>query len=116
MVIQVDGWDGVAWSDLWPHHIASGDSEAWVGGSLMVAVTRAFTYDEDTVFRWLVQHDDAVLYAVHHLTDGRDLMVFDRLFTRQDKEQALAEHRQHLRALMNLRGFYPPVLTLTNAT
>lgn len=115
MVIAVDGWDGVAWSDLWPHHIEVGDCEAWVGGTLMIAVTRPFTYEENQVFQWLVEQDDAVLYALHHLRDGRDLLVFDRQFTKQHREDALGEHRAHLRALMNKTGVYP-VFSVANAT
>jgi hypothetical protein len=70
----------------------------------MIAVTRPFTTDEDLVFRWLNDQDGCLLYGVHHLRDGRDILVFERTFKKQTVEDALAEHRAHLRTLVDRVG------------
>lgn len=110
-MITVEGLAGVEWADLWPRHFQQGDSEAWVGGTLMIAMTRPFTVNEDSVFRWLNNQDGCLLYGVHHLRDGRDLLVFERVYSKQSKEEAIEEHRQHLRFLaqrVGLEGFPLP--------
>jgi hypothetical protein len=103
-LITVEGLAGVEWADLWPRHFQQGDSEAWVGGTLMIALTRPFTVDEDQVFRWLNEQDGCLLYGVHHLRDGRDILLFERSFTSQSKEDAILEHRLHLRMLAHRVG------------
>ena len=114
-MISVEGLAGVEWADLWPRHVQRGDCEAWVGGTLMIAMTRPFTVEENDVFTWLTDQDACLLYGVHHLRDGRDLMVFERLYTKQSKDDALAEHRAHLRALMARVGLEPSFMS-ANAT
>lgn len=94
------GFEDIGWDDLWPRKVTRDDSSAWVGGSMVVAVTRPFTAGEDVVFRWLTEQDAVELYGIYPLGDGRDLMVFDRLYLKQSRSEAVNEHREHLRLVL----------------
>lgn len=74
------------------------DSRAYVGTYYAVTITRPFTRAEIHVFDWLVRQDSMELINIEHLDDGRDVMVFQRLYTSQTREQAIAERREHLEA------------------
>lgn len=94
----------VAWSDLWPRYIAYGECEAWCGGGLVVCLTRPFTTDEDLLFDWVLKQDRCELFGIYHMEDGRDLIVFDRMFTKQSKHEAMDEHRAHVKRVLQQAG------------
>lgn len=102
--VTLEGFSGLSWSELWPRHKRFGNCEAWVGGGLAICVTQPFTAEEDQLFRWVLEQDTCVLYGIHHMKDGRDLIVFDRTFTTQTREEAIREHQEHLRQLLKETG------------
>lgn len=105
--LSVEGMESLSWGDLWPRHVAYGECEAWVGGSLIICITRPFTPDEDLVFDWVLRQDTCELYGISHLSDGRDLIVLDRTFTTQNRYEAQMEHRQHIRSTLESLGLLP---------
>lgn len=107
IALNVEGMESLAWGDLWPRHFASGECAAWCGGGLMLCIVRPFTRDEDKVFAWLMEQDTCELYGIAHLDDGRDLIVLDRTFTKQSRKEALAEHKNHIRTVLEARGVLP---------
>lgn len=95
--VSIEGIREVQFAELWPRSIKVGTAEAYCGDGLIITVSKCFTTEEDSVFQWAKAQDDSVLYAVQHLSDGRDLFVFERLFVSQTREEAREEHRAHLR-------------------
>ena len=104
IALSVEGFEGLQWGDMWPRHVKYGECEAWCGSGLVVVVTRAFTPDEDLLFDWVVRQDRCFLYGIHHLPDGRDLIVFERQFVTQSRDDAFTEHIEHLRTVLNQAG------------
>lgn len=104
--LAVDGFEWMTWDDVWPRHFKSGDCEGWCGATMIVVVTRAFTRGEDLLFQWLELQDKCELYGVHHMQDGRDLIVFERLHVTQSAEDARREHVDHLQALLNKHSVF----------
>ena len=107
IAMSIEGFEGLQWGDMWPRHVKYGECEAWCGSGLIVVVTRAFTPDEDLLFDWVVRQDKCFLYGIHHLPDGLDLIVFERQFVSQSREQAFEEHLAHLRKMLLERGITP---------
>ena len=110
--VEVEGIEGLTWGDMWPRHAQFGECEGWCGSGLIVVVTRAFTPDEDLLFDWVERQDKAHLYGVHHLPDGRDLIVFERQWVKQSQEDAVAEHMDHLRLVLRKLGLSALSFTL----
>jgi hypothetical protein len=99
--------ESIKWEDLWPRHIAYGECEAWCGAALVVCITRPFTPDEDLVFDWIMKQDACELFGIAHLSDGRDLIVLDRMFKTQSMHEAQMEHYDHIRAVLQAHGVVP---------
>lgn len=94
--VEIEGFPPVEWADLWPRVQRYNTAEGYCGGNLIVTVSRAFTDDEDQIFQWAKAQDSASLWGVQHLSDGRDLLIFERSFTSQTQAEAIEEHRAHL--------------------
>lgn len=105
--MELDGFGGLDWGSLWPRHIAYGECHGWVGSGLIIVMTRAFTPDEDLLFDWVAKQDRCHLYGIHHMQDGRDLIVFERQFVSQSQADAVAEHQAHLRKVLSQAGVIP---------
>lgn len=91
---------GVVFADLWPRSFSQGDAEGYVGTDLMVTISRPFSKDEDALFKWLMRQDGCLLIGIKNLSDGRDLILFERRFTKQSEAEAVDEHRRHLSGLI----------------
>lgn len=109
--LVVEGFEGLQWGDMWPRHIAYGECEGWCGSGLVVVLTRAFTPDEDLLFDWVLKQDKCLLYGLHHQSDGRDLIVFERQFVTQSRDEAFQEHIMHLRRVLEVRGLTPLIFS-----
>lgn len=99
--------DGVAYADLFPRTFLLGDARGYFGEEIIVTVSRPFTKGEDELFRWVVEQDGTQLFGIYGCEDGRDLIVFERLYTKQTREEAHEEHGRHLRDLLVARGVTP---------
>lgn len=102
--------------DLWPRVIEFGDAQGFCGDKLIVTVSRAFTLDEDKVFRWVSAQDDVELIGMTHVPDGREIMLFERKFMKQSAEDARAEHAAHLRTVLSRLNIQPATQHDSNAT
>jgi len=89
----------IAFDDLWPRSIRRGDCAAWCGFDVVITLTRPFTHQEDAVFDWVTKQDSVSLIGWHSLEDGRDYMLFERLYSTQTREDAWHEHNAHLNNL-----------------
>lgn len=81
-------------------HVKVGDSEAWCGVSLVVAVLRPFTPGEDAVVTWIRAQDDTELLDLVHLADGRDYVVLERKHVTQSRQDALREQERYINSLV----------------
>lgn len=101
-MISVDSPDlpEVTFADLWPRTFRQGTAEGYVGTDIMITVSQPFTPDEDALFKWLMRQDGCYLVGIKSVSDGRDLILFDRRFTKQTKAEAKEEHRRHLAGLL----------------
>lgn len=86
----------IRWVDMWPRSFCVGGSEAYLGATNIVLVTKPFTPGEDAVVTWARLQDDCTLVGTHHLSDGRDLILLERLHSKQSLEEATMEQRRHL--------------------
>lgn len=84
------------WADMWPRQFVVGGSEAYFGAESIVLITRPFTAGEDAVVTWAMLQDRCHLIGTHHMSDGRDLMLLQRLYEKQSREEAHLEQRRHL--------------------
>jgi hypothetical protein len=100
--IQVDleGFAGLEFDTLWPRFAQFGEARAYCGTDYIVVISKAFTPDEDLALRWVIEQDSCVLHTLTHLADGRDIMLFERLYHTQTREEAVGEHRKHLRGVL----------------
>lgn len=102
ITVELEGMEDLSFTELWPRHERVGfNGEAWCGGSLIVTVTRPFTVEEDHIFLWVMKQDACQLIGVHHLPDGRDIILFERMFVLQSKVDAIQEHQEHLQKLLD---------------
>ena len=106
--LSVEGAGALTWDTVWPRTYKLGDAEGYCGDTYIVTLSRPFTRSEDHLFRWLTEQDAVELYGLAHLSDGRDLMLFERLFVTQSREAAREEHAQHLRARLEEFGLLAP--------
>lgn len=88
---------------IYPRCTEIGGSRAYCGPAFMVSVTRPFTAGEDAVMAWCRAQDDIVLHDWLPLLDGRDLMVLERLHTKQSYPAALREQEEHIIRLNAIR-------------
>lgn len=72
-------------------HVKVGDSEGWCGARFIVAIVRPFTPGEDAVALWITMQDDTRMLDILPLQDGRDYIVFERLYKTQTVREAHAE-------------------------
>lgn len=79
-----------------------GDSEAMCGPRLIVTLSRPFTPGEDAVMTWVRMQDDTQLIDIVPLKDGRDFIIFERLYTKQTYAQATEECRRFQTAMLRL--------------
>lgn len=98
--VDIEGMPEVSWADLWPRQIHIGDAHGYVGADVIVTISKVFSKEEDALFHWVDSQDDCYLFGIQHLPDGRDLIIFNRNWRTQTREQAEMEHRSHLRALI----------------
>lgn len=96
IAVEIEGFPSVEWADLWPRVQKYGTAEGYCGGGIIITISRAFTDDEDKIFRWVMAQDEASLWGVQHLSDGRDLLIFERGFKTQNRTDAITEHREHI--------------------
>ena len=92
----VEGMENLKFRDMFPRTFECGEASGYCGADFIVTVSRAFTPEEDKLFAWVVLQDSVTLNGVHHLSDGRDIIVFDRKFRDQTPAEAEKEHRDHL--------------------
>lgn len=86
----------LSWADMWPRQFAVGGSEAYLGATVIVLIAKPFTAGEDAVVTWALLQDDCFLVGTHHMGDGRDLILLERLHRKQSLEEANLEQRRHL--------------------
>ena len=98
--VLLDGLGDISWGELFPRKKLIGDGEAYFGGEFVVTITRPFTASEDEIFQWVVAQDGVKMYGVVHLGDGRDLILFERSHTVQNRVEAEREHRVHIQRLI----------------
>lgn len=99
--VLVQGFDRMGWDDMFPRQFKQGECEGWCSESFMVLVARPFTQDEDAGFKWVSEQDVVELVGVMPLKDGRDLMMFDRCFVKQTREEARKEQVEFIRKSMD---------------
>lgn len=98
----------VEWADLWPRHKRIGTAEAYCGAWMIITISRAFSADEDQIFQWALEQDQCSVWGIYHMRDGRDLILFDRMHTKQTVTDAEAEHLAHLGAMLRRQGISIP--------
>lgn len=98
--VDIEGMPEVSWEDLWPRQAHFGEAHGYCGADVIIAISRVFSTDEDKLLAWVDAQDEADLYAIQHLEDGRDMFIFNRTWASQSREDAEMEHRLHLRALI----------------
>lgn len=108
--LAVEGVGALTWETYWPRRFRMGDAEGYCGEAFIVTISSAFTPAEDELFRWVVAQDSVELYGLSHLSDGRDIMLFERRYVKQSEDEARTEHRLHLRRVLEEAGALTPVV------
>lgn len=101
IAMSVEGLDRLNWDDMFPRKFRQGDCQGWCGESFIVLVSRPFTNDEDAGFKWIMEQDKVELVGVMPLPDGRDLMMFDRCFVLQSREEARREQVAYIKEALD---------------
>jgi hypothetical protein len=79
-------------SDAFSRKFRAGDSEAYVGATDVVVISKPFTPGEDAVVSWLLGQDSTYLEEAYALPDGRDLFLMRREHRLQTLASAIREH------------------------
>lgn len=109
--LEVEGFPDLAFAEMWSRSFRMGTAEGYVGAEVIVTVSRPFSPEENELFRWVVEQDGCLLFGIYNASDGRDVIVFERTYTKQSEEDAFAEQREHLAKLARRLGFRPVSLS-----
>jgi hypothetical protein len=99
--VDFEGAPELTFDDLWPRSIAIGEARGYCGADVIIGISRVFTPEEDLLYQWINEQDGSDLFGIQHLSDGRDLIIFNRTFTKQTREAAEREHRIFLREVIH---------------
>lgn len=72
-------------------------ASAFVSALYVVVVSAPFSDDEEEVMAWVCSVDDTELLGITPLPNGMDLMVLERLHTKQNMIDAVREQQESLR-------------------
>lgn len=101
IAMSVEGLDRLCWDDMFPRKFRQGEAIGWCGESFIVVISSPFTADEDAVFEWVMKQDVVELVGVLPCSDGRDLLMFDRCFIKQSREDARKEQVDFIRQALD---------------
>ena len=88
--------------ETYTRQIRVGDSEAMCGPRFITVISRPFTAGEDAVMTWVRMQDDTRLLDIVPLMDGRDFLVFERLYVKQTYQSAFEEVERYQEAIRRL--------------
>ncbi len=72
-------------------------ASAFVSALYIIVVSAPFSADEEEVMAWVCEQDDTELLGITPLPNGMDLMVLERLHTKQSVQDACLEQQESIR-------------------
>jgi hypothetical protein len=97
------------WEDVWPRSFVAGESRAYLGAFTITLLTKPFTAGEDAAITWALLQDECAMIGCHHMSDGRDLMLLERMHVTQSRQDAINEQRRHLARKLESLGLMSSV-------
>lgn len=88
--------------ETYSRHVRVEDSEAYCGPRFIVAIVRPFTVGEDAIALWIHRQDDTRLLDIVPMSDGRDYIVFERLYVSQSVADARLEADAYLKSVLSM--------------
>lgn len=79
------------------HHLQLEAASAFVSALYIVVVCAPFSQDEEEVMAWVCDVDDTELLGITPLPNGMDLIVLERLHTKQNMIDACLEQQEAIR-------------------
>ena len=72
-------------------HLKLETASAFVTSTYVVVISAPFSLEEEEVMTWVQDVDETRLLGIVPLPDGLDLMILERLHTKQSAEEACQE-------------------------